>query len=611
VPGGGLRNRRSRLLPEQSPSCPGAARKFRFCQVPGSLSFDEHSSLEFTQSEDICSLRKLLVLTKNITISERNPDFLPKSLAIFCMVFEMAPKEAIFELSFFMRWHPKIFPMRKAFFLLFLFAGVLANAQDWQNICSPGTTFYKWKQNIWMETLLKAFRTDTVNSTGNGDTVFISYTTIRDSSIYVVCRDTTGGDALGRKVIKRHDGWFFFFNCKNDTIRINSQAAINDTWRYCSLPGGSYLEAKVTGIISDSVLGLTDQVKVITLQAKNSSGTNISHIFNQKNIKLSQHYGLSEIYDLYMTPVDTLHYILAGKTQPALGIQDFTLRDIYDFDIGDEFHYYGFNNYNGGTTITWKIIRQILDKTIYGTDSVVYLVQYCKLLTYPVTPPNTQSWFDTTYERYNFTGPQELPPMLGMPDQFFRSSIGGMQTAPMYQRTISEYNGKPMQKFFDWGYTFYTDIGCYEFPFEAGGDNIRYAPGLGETGYSTYIIDIGMSQEEQDLVYFKKGSEVWGTPVAAGCSALVSVEPLKKPDSVAVRIAPNPVDRTAEVRVSNSSGKGYRFFLYDIFGRCLLRSEAFSSTYNFSRDEISSGVYFYSVIDKSGISAGSGKIILK
>jgi hypothetical protein len=501
--------------------------------------------------------------------------------------------------------------MKRILLLLFMLAGLLAQGQDWQGICSPGTTFYKWIQNEWTDIFLFSFRTDTVHPIGNSDTLFISYTTIRDSSIYYTCKDTTGGDALGRKVIRQHDGWYFFFNCKNDTIRINSLAVLNETWRYCPLPANSYIEAKVTEIITDSVLGTTDQVKVITLQAKTSSGTNTSHIFNQKKIKLSQHYGLSEIYDFNMTPVDTLHYYLAGIPKPSIGIQDFTLRDVFDLDVGDEFHYSGFHTFNGGATVTWKSIRKILEKVIHGNDSVTYKVRFCKLLTFPVPPPNTQTSSDTLYERYSFSETQGQPPILGMPDQFFRIDMSGMTTAPKYQRTISPFNGRPVQCYFYWGYTFYPDLGCYEYPFEAGGDNVRYSPGLGQTGYSAFTVDYGMTWEEEDLVYFKKGSEVWGTPVATDCATLVPVEPVARPGEMEVCVSPNPVEISALVTLENPSGKEYRFSLYDMYGRCLMRSELFSSSWKFSREGISPGIYFYSVTDNSGFISRSGKLVFR
>ena len=209
--------------------------------------------------------------------------------------------------------------MKNLLFPFIFFLGNILCAQHYQNICTPGITFFKSQDNYF-----KAFRRDSVQVQGGNDTIFYSYRTIRDSSATLGCRDTTNGDALGRKIWKQHDGWFWFFNMKNDTIKLNTQAALNDSWRYCSLPGNGHLQATVTAIMTDSVCGTTDMVKIITLQAKDPSNNNIASIFNRKKIKLSQHYGLSKIYDIYWTPIDTLNLILIGKTTPQMGVQPIT-----------------------------------------------------------------------------------------------------------------------------------------------------------------------------------------------------------------------------------------------------------------------------------------------
>ncbi|MCX6268713.1 MAG: hypothetical protein NTW16_15400 [Bacteroidetes bacterium] len=156
--------------------------------------------------------------------------------------------------------------MKKLLFPLFFFWVNMLPAQNFQNICSPGITFYKdYSDN------LKAFRRDSVFITGS-DTLFVSYNAIRDTT--GECRDVGNGSVLGRKIIKKSNGFFCFFNRYQDSIFINTQATLNQTWKFCSLPSNSYIQAQVTSIITDSVLGATDQVKVITFQAKNS-GNNL------------------------------------------------------------------------------------------------------------------------------------------------------------------------------------------------------------------------------------------------------------------------------------------------------------------------------------------------
>jgi len=63
---------------------------------------------------------------------------------------------------------------------------------------------------------------------------------------------------------------------------------LNGTWKFCALPHQSYIQATVTSIVNESVLGMIDQVKTITFQAKNSSNvnlTNASYSFDSCEVK--------------------------------------------------------------------------------------------------------------------------------------------------------------------------------------------------------------------------------------------------------------------------------------------------------------------------------------
>jgi hypothetical protein len=143
-----------------------------------------------------------------------------------------------------------------------LILGVVTSlfSQNYKQICSPGLTFFHTPGYT-----LKAFRMDSLQPRGNGDTIFFSYRSIRDSSQSLnTCHDTNHGSILGFKVLKYHDGRFVFFNKKNDTITINSQAPLNGSWRFSSLPAG-WIKATIVLLTSDTVLGVTDSVKVISL----------------------------------------------------------------------------------------------------------------------------------------------------------------------------------------------------------------------------------------------------------------------------------------------------------------------------------------------------------
>lgn len=486
--------------------------------------------------------------------------------------------------------------------LFFLICLNILDAQDFRNICTPGTTYFEGHDHYF-----KGFRMDAWVALGNGDTLFHSYRAIRDSSVYsFICRDTTNGDALGREIYKLHDGWFLFFNKQYDTIRINTQAALNESWRYCTLPGTdfSYLQATVTGIVTDSVCGTTDLVKVISFQAKNASGINIPGIFNQKSIRLSQHFGLSKIYDIYMTPFDTLPLMLAGKSSPPMGARPFNWSEVYNFDPGDEFHYTGYEMYNT-VTVSIKKIRRILDKTVYGNmDSVRYLVQECMKTWFPAPPPNTASSFDTVNELFNFTALADDPTILMMPDEF--SSNGWM--APAVSRTWSEFNHRPVQVVNTNGYAYYGNDSCFNDPFEFFGPVNSYVPGLGLTNWYMEYADVGLTRKAMNLVYFKKGTEVWGTPVATDCSGLITTV-AEANANPRFEVFPNPAKTGVTVRFENTGETtGYQYCLYNYSGALVSEGPVMVNPLTIQRDHLPPGVYILLIRDRNGGIAGKANI---
>lgn len=485
---------------------------------------------------------------------------------------------------------------------LFLVCFNILDAQDFQYICTPGTTYFEGHDHYF-----KGFRPDTWQALGNSDTLFTSYRAIRDSAGFAsTCKDTTSGDALGREVLKLHDGWFLFFNRLHDTIRINTQATLNESWKYCTLPDPvhSYLQATVTEIITDSVCGTTDLVKVITFQSKNASGNNIPGIFNQKSIRLSKHYGLSKVYDIYMTPYDTLPLVLAGKSSPVIGAQPFDWKAVYNFEPGDEFHYAGYEMYNT-STVTMKKIRRILEKTVYGNmDSVRYQVQECIKTWYPAPPPNTASSFDTISEIYNFVALATDPSILMMPDEFKSNGNG----APAVSHTWSEFNHRPVQMVNPAAYVCYFGDHCYNAPFESFGPVFSYAPGLGLTNRYEEYADIGLTRKATNLVWFKKGAETWGTPVATDCSGLITgiAEGVVKRG---IEVFPNPARSGITVRIENTREvSGYQYCLYNYSGALVSKGPVAANPLIIQRNQLSPGIYLLILYDSKGEIVGKSNV---
>jgi hypothetical protein len=484
--------------------------------------------------------------------------------------------------------------MKKFYVLILCFSSSLLIGQNYQNICTPGITLYKNSSGY-----IKAFEEDSLYFPDVGDTLFISYRTIRPYRINN-CYDTTNGSILGRRIYKKNDGTFYFFNYQHDTLTIMAQTALNGIWKFCDLTGGSRIAAQVTSISQDTVLGMADQVKVITFQAKDMNGNNISHFLNQKTIKLSQHYGLSQTFDLYFMPdietYDASTYLLSGKTVPALGIQNLPWKDIYNFDVGDEFNWSGFWWNDEGPS--WEIIEWVLGKQVFGNiDSVKYTMEHCQITYLPQPPPNEEKEYDTIIVSYNFhkmnNGEvQDLP-------EYFQRGPG--THAPSFTRSM-QFHERQTQETTSWRYT--GSEHCWMDPFEPTYSVEDYSEGLGNTYQFSQEWQNWPVTWSESMVYYKKGSETWGTPLAPSCSELVTVEETEKPIVPAISVIPNPAKDKCQVQSAKCHIKNIE--IYNLMGEKVYGAEFPAGAGDAVEVDLDfpAGIYFVKVTSEKGVMVG-------
>ncbi|MCX6279886.1 MAG: T9SS type A sorting domain-containing protein [Bacteroidetes bacterium] len=478
--------------------------------------------------------------------------------------------------------------MKKIIFTLLLVAPVWLTAQNYTNICSAGPTFYK-KMNL---TTLKAYKTTSSTVVGNGDTIFYSFATIRDTA--ADCRDTTEGSILGRKIYRRQsDGMFLFFNRNNDTVYVNTKALINTTWRFAKVTSGIFLEAKVIFAGQDSVMGVLDDVMKVELQAKRNDGTPQVNPWNGKTFVMSKHYGLSNTFDMVNVPFDTTKYTIVGKLKPVIGVQEFGWKDVYNFNIGDALHYSGYiNSYIGNPSSSWKEIQTVIVKTLYGanTDSALYKFDRCRSTV--TTPGNTHVYIhDTLTVKYKFTAMASDSTIMRYPDQFVRKNTYASQ----YDRFMKAMNNRQTKKIGEDKYRFLNS--CFIIPMGSVTVNRGYSEGLGQSEYFRGDAD---SQEYNKLVYFKKGSETWGNAVGTQCSPILDIQDQTSESTQVVRVIPNPVKNTARVVIDGvSPSDGTQFILLNLVGKEVFRQHVTSNSTTIERNNLPSGMYIYLIKGKN------------
>jgi hypothetical protein len=481
--------------------------------------------------------------------------------------------------------------MKRYFPVILILLSELLYGQNFQNICSPGVTFFQDRNQT-----LKAFRLDSVLP-GNNDTIFFSYHSIVDTG--GVCSDTTQGSILGRKICKKNNGWFYFYNRYNDSIRINSQAALNETWRFCDLDNGSYVQAMVTGIATENFLGISEPVKRITLQAKNGQHNNIQHILNQKQIKLSQHHGLTRMFHVYFLPDDSTEYSLAGKSHPPLGIQELDWKAIYDYQIGDAFHYAGYGQAPASSAV-WAIREYVIGKTVYGNnDSVTYKIKRCEEVQ-GGPPPFSYTYNDTITENYNFNKLANDLNFYNLPEEF--DNVGN--SASRYYRKTGFSNHRQTKGIaLDVWSNPNPPYDCWSKPYPETYSIQEYTEGLGCT-YDHFEYSWNY------LVYYQKGSETWGTPVTTDCDITFGTQPNINPGTQRMKIFPDPATSQVEILLEGYGSQDYfHFVLYDSSGNPVREGISESMPFHLNRDELSAGLYLLILRGRDGGILEIGKLV--
>jgi hypothetical protein len=499
--------------------------------------------------------------------------------------------------------------MRKLLLILFCFISLFLNAQNFMNICGPGLSLYinrtgnfrAFRQDSAYRVTGKFMieRRDTINQQDQNDSIFISYRTIR--SMMNGCYDTTNGSLLGRRVYKRGDGTFWFLNRYHDTITLKALAGLNSSWKFCDITDSTWIEARVTDIIIDTVLGLTDPTKVITFQAKDHLGNNITHFLNQQTMKLSQHYGITKTFDIYFVPsveiTDSSVYYLAGKSHPVLGVQNLTWQDVYNFDVGDEFHHYTYYTGEGGP-IT-KSMQRVISKQDFGNDSVKYIMDNCGVTLYYNLDERVH---DTITLSYNFHTMGNVS-LQALPDAF----LPGGWRAPNYTR-YSSYGRYQAQAYDTFRYG--RSYSCWNDAFEPDHTISDYAEGLGETYYfwqQWYNWPVEMTNE---LVYCKKGSVSYGTPLAPNCDVLLKINEQREKE-IKISVNPNPVDTRAEVILANTGQSVLYYFLTNSYSQQVLSGEVISNSFILDRRSLAAGIYILTISDKNNNLLGRKKILFE
>jgi hypothetical protein len=141
---------------------------------------------------------------------------------------------------------------------------------------------------------------------------------------------------------------------------------------------------------------------------------------------------------------------------------------------------------------------------------------------------------------------------------------------------------------------------CFNIPigFDPNDYITAYYKGLGS--YYDYYYEVRVHGYKK-LLYYKKGSETWGT------AANLSITGLRSAGALSLEIFPNPFSNFTEITLKGNQKA--TIVLSDITGKELINEE-FVQTYKLQRNNIPQGIYFYKIIGESG-AMKTGKLIIE
>lgn len=463
---------------------------------------------------------------------------------------------------------------------------LFTNAYNYQAVYSHRTVFFQEAEEVL------PIKIDSIKI--NGDTILYPIRSIE--TVDYSCFDPKGASWMGKKIIVNQN-WNYFFNAQNDTIKFKTSASLNESWDVYSSPE-MLIKGTVISIDTVHFLGLVDSVKTIELKAYTITLNALPHKLDSKKIRISKHYGFIDAMNFNSWPAYQFTYIqgdifqptLAGMTNPEIGIQNLTWFKVFDFQPGDEIHI----EYNAGWSVgpppptfttNAKTIKKYISRTDH-TDSIQYSVD----IQYTTTEYIQGTYIPTIY---HYTTTETIKPNTEF-DKLAREPIIDDYSAGFYTQHNRTFQFKTEPYITETVFgendpNCWTDIivdGCFPY--------VSYYKGLG--GPYSFCQGWMMSFENSSLVYYKKGSETWGTPlIIDGFSETKSKQ--------AIAVYPNPATDIISFRITENA----EITITDLQGKSLINKAISSFDNTISLNNLSAGLYIYRIVQNGNVTQ-TGKI---
>lgn len=464
--------------------------------------------------------------------------------------------------------------------LLFSFA-FSANAQNYELFPNPSDTL-AFKGDAGNVIFMSFDSVDTQSS----QTIYWPHREVHFSGylgVYDCWAHRVDTSWFGYRISHEHNSNEFLFECDNLTFALQASKSnySGDSIGWMNY-GGDTLKLLATTIGKFQKTLFNNQVdSVIETEIKfvgKTGNIRFSYPDSVVNVAVSKNNGIQAFPFLQITPMYYSQVISENRNNERIDYKLLYRREIFDFGLGDEFHYY--SQYrdlmNGAGSPGMWFNHTIIAKSFPAPDSVVYQIsEKMKTFTIDYTNMTTTEVIKTDTITKGF-GQLDI---LASDQPSFQSApnIVGTKITFWLKDTLQQRGVHILNNFF-------VDTGgnCLQGFIEPFYDRQVYREGFGLIIEEDFNFP---SKYEFRLIYAKKNSngQTWGTPYHIGMNELALKTQLK--------LYPNPASDVLNIELPNGVQQ-LQVSILDQLGRELIKQSIDNKNHSIAVSALSPGTYF-------------------
>ncbi|MFZ7116439.1 MAG: T9SS type A sorting domain-containing protein [Bacteroidota bacterium] len=449
-----------------------------------------------------------------------------------------------------------------------LFFNLSISAQDYRLFQPDSLRLYQCPTSNYLDGLF----IDSTSISGQ-DTFYFNFGVVEENFMNSTCMRINKPIFIGKKVIVKPNGITVLFNVQDDSIFININAGLSDSWIMYTYSNGDNIIAEVDSIYETTILNISDSVKRISLKVIDSIGNPVAGSVNGLQIELSKDHGIFKALYFPEFPDSFDPYDLQNRRMMTIG-------DLYHFSIGD----------------TIQISSQYEFQGIYSPvnyfTTTIYDIYYSPA-------GDTMFYANDSALNYSYVTNLNDPVIQGYPGRILDGDCH-------YFRLYMDSSCAGQKMILDdlrWGAVFVGDDSCYFDLFEPGRILSTYYEGTGTSLY--YFSDPPGSPQGgyfswQQLYFYSHGIYRCGTYF----DPTIGINELIKRQDKFLSVYPNPViDHIKFSRKKNSVQQEIIIEVFDFSGRVLIKKyiAATAQSIEFNLSEYNSGLYFFSAKSENQI----------